>query len=36
MERHAARIDKVAEEIWTSPATIEHIRDYVARTFKKG
>ena len=36
MERHAPRIDKVAEEIWTSPATIEHIRDYVARTFKKG
>ena len=36
MERHAPRVDKVAEEIWTSPATIEHIRDYVARTFKKG
>jgi enoyl-CoA hydratase len=36
MERHAPRIDKVAEEIWTSPATIEHIRGYVARTFKKG
>jgi enoyl-CoA hydratase len=36
MERHASRIDKVAEEIWTSPATIEHIRGYVARTFKKG
>ena len=30
------RIDKVAEEIWTAPATLEHIRDYVARTFKKG
>jgi enoyl-CoA hydratase len=36
MERHAPRVDKVAEEIWTSPATIEHIRGYVARTFKKG
>ncbi len=36
MERHAPRIDKVAGEIWTSPATIEHIRGYVARTFKKG
>jgi enoyl-CoA hydratase len=35
MERHAARVDKIAEEIWTSPATIEHIRGYVARTFKK-
>jgi enoyl-CoA hydratase len=36
LERHAPRIDKVAEEIWTSPATIAYIRDYVARTFKKG
>lgn len=36
MERHAPRVDKVAEEIWTAPATIAHIRDYVARTFKKG
>ena len=36
VERHGPRVDKVAEEIWTSPATIEHIRGYVARTFKKG
>jgi enoyl-CoA hydratase len=36
MERHAPRVDKVAEEIWTSAATIEHVRGYVARTFKKG
>jgi hypothetical protein len=36
MERHGARIDKAAEEIWTSSATIEHVRAYVARTFKKG
>ncbi|MDQ8726109.1 enoyl-CoA hydratase/isomerase family protein [Bradyrhizobium sp. LHD-71] len=36
MAQHAVRVDKRVEEIWTSPDTIRHIRDYVAKTFKKG
>jgi enoyl-CoA hydratase len=35
MERHGRRLDAASEEIWTAPATLDHIRDYVARTFKK-
>jgi enoyl-CoA hydratase len=35
LERHGKRIDAEAMGVWTAPATIEHIRDYVARTFKK-
>jgi enoyl-CoA hydratase len=27
--------DAVATDIWTAPETLSHIRDYVARTFKK-
>jgi len=27
--------DKAVTEIWTAPATVAHIRDYVARTLKK-
>lgn len=30
------RIDAAATEIWASPATLAHVQDYVARTFKKG
>jgi enoyl-CoA hydratase len=35
MERHGRRVAAAAEEIWTAPGTLDHIRDYVARTFKK-
>ena len=35
MERHGRRLDAVSAEIWTAPATLDHIRDYVSRTFKK-
>jgi enoyl-CoA hydratase len=35
MERHGARIDAAAEQIWTSAETLARVRDYVARTFKK-
>ena len=31
----AARFDAAIEELWTAPATLVAIRDYVARTFKK-
>lgn len=31
----AARIDSRVEQIWTSADTLQHIRDYVAKTFKK-
>ena len=27
--------DKAVTEIWTAPATLAYIRDYVARTLKK-
>ena len=27
--------DNAVTEIWTAPATLSHIRDYVARTLKK-
>jgi len=35
MERHGRRLDAASAEIWTAPATLDHIRDYVSRTFKK-
>jgi enoyl-CoA hydratase len=35
MERHGARVAAASEEIWTAPETIDHIRDYVSKTFKK-
>jgi hypothetical protein len=35
MERNGRDIDAKAEEIWTAPATLERIREYVARTLKK-
>ena len=36
MAKDGARIDALAEQIWTADETIAHVRDYVARTFKKG
>ena len=35
MERHGRRVDAAAEEVWTAPETLAHIREYVSRTFKK-
>lgn len=35
MERHAKRIDAASMAIWTAPETLDRIRDYVSRTFKK-
>jgi enoyl-CoA hydratase len=35
IERHGRRLDASSEEIWTAPETLDHIRDYVARTFRK-
>jgi enoyl-CoA hydratase len=35
MARHGASVDARAEAIWASADTIGHIRDYVAKTFKK-
>lgn len=35
MAKDGARLEAAAEEIWTAPATLAHIRDYVSRTFKK-
>jgi enoyl-CoA hydratase len=36
LAKHGEAIDAAAEHIWTAPETLEHIRDYVARTFKRG
>jgi len=36
LDRHGNRIDAPAMEIWAAPDTLARIRDYVARTFKKG
>lgn len=36
LARDGARIDAEVTEIWTRPDTLARIRDYVARTFKKG
>ena len=35
MERHGSRVSAAAEDVWTAPETLERIRDYVSRTFKK-
>ncbi len=35
MTKDGARVDALAEQIWTSPDTLAHVRDYVARTLKK-
>jgi enoyl-CoA hydratase len=36
MERSGAATDKTVTEIWAASETLGHIRDYVARTLKKG
>jgi enoyl-CoA hydratase len=35
LERHGKRVDAEAEAIWTAPATLDRMRDYVARTLRK-
>jgi enoyl-CoA hydratase len=35
MARHGDRVAAAAEDIWTSAATLDRVRDYVSRTFKK-
>jgi len=35
LERNGEATDKAVTEIWTAPATLKFIRDYVARTLKK-
>jgi enoyl-CoA hydratase/carnithine racemase len=35
LDRHGKRIDDDAMEIWAAPETLERIKDYVAKTFKK-
>ena len=35
LQRSGDATDKAVTEIWTAPATLSHIRDYVARTLKK-
>jgi enoyl-CoA hydratase len=35
VERHGGRVSAAAEDVWTAPETLGHIRDYVSRTFKK-
>jgi len=35
MAKDGARVDALAEKIWTSPDTLGHVRDYVAKTLKK-
>lgn len=36
IERSGAAIDKIATEIWAASETLDRVRDYVARTLKKG
>lgn len=36
MAQHGARIDACVEEIWTSAETLRNIREFVARTIRKG
>jgi enoyl-CoA hydratase len=36
LERHGTRINAEVEQVWTAADTLAYIRDYVARTFKKG
>jgi hypothetical protein len=35
LQAGGAATDKAVTEIWTAPATLTYIRDYVARTLKK-
>ena len=35
MERHGVRLANASNDIWTAPETLDHIRDYVSKTFKK-
>jgi enoyl-CoA hydratase len=35
LERHGKRLDEASAAIWTADATLGHIRDYVAKTFRK-
>jgi enoyl-CoA hydratase len=35
MEKTEQATDKVVTEIWTAPATLDYVRDYVARTLNK-
>jgi len=35
MEHHGRQVAAAAEEIWSAPETLDYIRGYVARTFKK-
>ena len=35
LERHGKRIGATSMDIWTAPETLDRIRDYVSRTFKK-
>jgi enoyl-CoA hydratase len=35
LERSGAAIDKIAIEIWAAAETLDHVRNYVARTLKK-
>jgi hypothetical protein len=36
LERSGAAIDKIATEICAAAETLDRVRDYVARTLKKG
>ena len=35
MERHGSRVAAASEDIWTQAATLDRVRDYVSKTFKK-
>ena len=35
MAKDGARVDALAEQIWTSSDALAHVRDYVAKTLKK-
>jgi enoyl-CoA hydratase len=35
LERSGAAINKIAIEIWAAAETLDHVRNYVARTLKK-
>jgi enoyl-CoA hydratase len=35
LQESGAATDKTVTEIWTAPATLARVRDYVARTLKK-
>jgi enoyl-CoA hydratase len=35
MERHGGRVAAASEDIWTQASTLDRVRDYVSKTFKK-